>query len=301
MLTRRQTLQGLCAAGLAAASSAVRAESRDATLNVLSFNIWNGGRHGGLEQTAKVIGASQADVVGIQEIAESGPKLAELTGLNLFVQDGDARGALLSRFPIVKASANKWGVKLDVQGRGPLWLFNAHLPASPYQPYQLADIPYGKGDPFIKTAAEAIAEAIRARSGQLARLLMDMGPALRAGEPILLTGDFNEPSHLDWTERAVQAGQCQMPIAWPSSRTIVDSGFTDVYRTVHHDEVTRPGHTWTPVPSEREAHDRIDIVYSRGLKLVAAKVIGESSERADLVVTPYPSDHRAVAATVAFT
>lgn len=300
MLTRRQALQGLCVVGLAAASSTARAENRDATLNVLSFNIWNGGWHGGLEQTAKVIRASQADVVGIQEIAESGPQLAELTGLNLFVQEGDARGAILSRFPIVQASANKWGMKLDVPGRGPLWLFNAHLPASPYQPYQLADIPYGEGDPFIKTAAEAIAEALRARSGQLARLLMDMGPALRAAEPVLLTGDFNEPSHLDWTERAAKEGLCQMPVAWPSSRAIVDSGFTDVYRSVHHDEVARPGHTWTPVPSEREVHDRIDIVYSRGLKPVTAKVIGESSERADLVVTPYPSDHRAVAATVAF-
>ena len=46
-------------------------------------------------------------------------------------------------------------------------------------------------------------------------------------------------------------------------------------------------------------HDRIDFVYfkGKGLKVTDAKIVGESQKNADIVVTPYPSDHRAVVAT----
>ena len=43
---------------------------------------------------------------------------------------------------------------------------------------------------------------------------------------------------------------------------------------------------------------RIDYVYFRGVgvQVTEAKVVGESKENADIVVSPYPSDHRAVVA-----
>ena len=40
--------------------------------------------------------------------------------------------------------------------------------------------------------------------------------------------------------------------------------------------------------------DRIDIIYAKGLEPESAAVIGESKEKADIVVDPFPSDHRAV-------
>lgn len=300
MLSRRQAMQRACAAGLLAAISGeqIFAEEDAPRLSVLSYNIWVGGQHGGVEQTARVIRTSQADLVGIQENSRSGPRLAELTGLELYEQGGRSQGAMLSRFPIVEESANHWGIKVQVPERGPVWLFNAHLPAAPYQPYQLAGIPYGDDNPLISTATEAIAEAIRARGQHVASLLMDVASAIRANEPLLLTGDFNEPSHLDWTDRAAASDKCQLPVAWPTSRSIVDAGLMDVYRTVHTDEVARPGHTWTPLPAARDVPDRIDIIYTRGLNPLSAHVIGETAEQADIVVDPYPSDHRAVVATL---
>ena len=50
-------------------------------------------------------------------------------------------------------------------------------------------------------------------------------------------------------------------------------------------------------------HDRIDFVYFKGngLKVTDAKIIGENEENADIVVAPYPSDHRAVVATFTLT
>ena len=44
---------------------------------------------------------------------------------------------------------------------------------------------------------------------------------------------------------------------------------------------------------------RIDYVYFKGegIQVIEAKIIGEKKEKADIVVSPYPSDHRAVVAT----
>jgi endonuclease/exonuclease/phosphatase (EEP) superfamily protein YafD len=48
---------------------------------------------------------------------------------------------------------------------------------------------------------------------------------------------------------------------------------------------------------------RIDYVYfkGKGLKVTDAKIVGEDKEHADIVVSPYPSDHRAVVATFTLT
>ena len=48
-------------------------------------------------------------------------------------------------------------------------------------------------------------------------------------------------------------------------------------------------------------HDRIDFVYfkGKGVEVIDTKIVGESKENADIVVVPYPSDHRAVVASFA--
>lgn len=298
MINRRQALGALAVAAAVPGVLARAASERVDRLKVLSYNILEGGNRQPLQQTAKVIVESGADFVGIQEIMASGPKLAELTGMHLFDQ-GNETTCILSRWPLERATAVKWGARYLVPDRGPVWIFNAHLPSLPYQPYQLARIPY-YDEPFISTEAEAIGEALRARAAPLSRLLMEIGPAMAVGEPIVLTGDLNEPSHLDWTERAAEAGRCRLPVAWPTSRAIVDAGLTDAYRTLLPDEVAHPGLTWTPRPAERDVLDRIDFIYTHGLKPTAAAIIGENDQNADVVVDPYPSDHRAVLATVSF-
>ena len=68
------------------------------------------------------------------------------------------------------------------------------------------------------------------------------------------------------------------------------------------DEMKNPGITWSPaykVGDPRTHHDRIDFVYfkGKGLQVKDVKILGENKENADIVVTPYPSDHRAVVAS----
>jgi endonuclease/exonuclease/phosphatase (EEP) superfamily protein YafD len=47
-----------------------------------------------------------------------------------------------------------------------------------------------------------------------------------------------------------------------------------------------------------DRHDRIDFVFVRGATVKTVEVVGESKDRADVVVSPYPSDHRAMVAEV---
>jgi exonuclease III len=80
------------------------------------------------------------------------------------------------------------------------------------------------------------------------------------------------------------------------------AGFRDSYRTIYPDEMKNPGITWSPaykVGDPRTHHDRIDYVYFKGnsLEVKEVKILGENEENADLVMNPYPSDHRAVVAS----
>ena len=88
---------------------------------------------------------------------------------------------------------------------------------------------------------------------------------------------------------------------YPTSENLAEAGFADAWRTIYPDEMKKPGVTWSPLTKSEDHHDRIDFVYSRGkdIDLLDVKIIVENRENADIVVTPYPSDHRAVVATYA--
>jgi exodeoxyribonuclease-3 len=281
------------------------------TLRVMTFNIWVGGESGKLplEQTARVIQESRADIVGLQEICgsrrngvrpDNAAKVAEQLSWHYFSQ-GDDDTAVMSRHKIVGNTPRKWGVQIELPSGRRVWLFNVHFPDAPYQPYQLLDIPYGDA-PFLEAADEAVASARAARGKQVAAMLAELQAARSDDSTIFVTGDFNEPSSLDWTDAAHAAGRCPVAVAWPSTSQIHDAGFVDAYRAVHLDPVARPGNTWTPITAEddpKDRHDRIDLVFvgGRGVRIERAEIVGEDAAHADIVVAPYPSDHRAVVAT----
>lgn len=284
-----------------------------AELRVMSFNLWHGGDAGKqpLSQTAEVIRAAKADIIGLQETGgyekekgsgrpDNGRKLAEILGWHYF--DQGERTGILSRFPIITNTARKWGVTIRVAPGREVMMFNVHLAHAPYQPYQLAGIPYANGR-FIKTAAEAVDEARKARGEQVGRLLAELKPALAGAQPVFVTGDFNEPSPLDWTARAAAAGHHPVAVDYPSALAVLQAGMRDAYRTAHPDELTHPGHTWTPTtrPDDpKDRHDRIDFVFFAGSNMTVKRcdVVGEDKKFADILVQPYPSDHRAVVATI---
>jgi exonuclease III len=84
-----------------------------------------------------------------------------------------------------------------------------------------------------------------------------------------------------------------------------DDGFVDAFRAANPDPVAKPAFTWTPSSKPTvswDHHDRIDFVLARAdeLEVESAAIVGEKRPEADVVVRPWPSDHRAVAATVRY-
>jgi endonuclease/exonuclease/phosphatase family metal-dependent hydrolase len=286
ILTLLVTLRAACAA--------------PADLSVMTFNVWSGENSAaGRDKLAEILQAADADIVGLQEMGNSaGEEIAAALGYHYHQQSGgDIQ--VLSRYPIVGTSPGNLGVRIEVDEYQHVWLFNAHLAAYPYQPYDLRD-----GNLPLNEAA-VIAAADAARGGQVTNYLIDMVSALGSGETIFFTGDFNEPSHLDWTQAAADATPraSDLKVAYPTSTRITDAGFTDSLRSVRPDEVNDTAYTWTPgAPppnlSPFEVHDRIDIVYHRGAKWTPfnAFTIGldNLNPNTDLAIPGYNADHRAV-------
>lgn len=309
-------------AALLVAAGATAAQATD--LTVMSFNVWGGGANEQkpVDETVAVIKAVNPDIIGIQETRlESdpctadvcpaagdsvAPKLAAALGYHYYDQtkQNDAlwANAILSRYPIGKATPNDTGVEIMVDGRK-VQVFNIHLDDSPYQPYQLLDIEYGDA-PFLKTADEAV-KAAEATRGAALKLLFDDMAAAGEADAAFVFGDFNEPSHRDWTESAVKAGLQPLVVPFPTVKAIEDKGFVDTFRAIYPDAGAKPGMTWTPTSeptAKDDHHDRIDFALARAkdLQVISAGIVGEKAPEADIVVTPWPSDHRATMAKVKF-
>ncbi len=302
----------------------------ETTLTVMSFNVYGGGANEDkpIHETVAAIEQVDPDIVGIQETRlegnpctakvcpPAGPsvakKLANALGYEYYDQPYDEHepfakqalwaNAVLSKYPIKGPTAHDLGVQIDVDGRS-VYAFNVHLDDSPYQPYQLTGIPYG-GAPFIDTEAEAVRFARKTRGPAIELLKQELEEADDA-DATFVFGDFNEPSGHDWTAAAVKAGQQPVEVNWPTTRALEDEGFVDTYRKVHPDPVKHPAFTWTPTTkptNPNDHHDRIDFVLARAdeLSVDDAAIVGEGGPSTDLVVDPWPSDHRASSATVTF-
>ena len=114
-------------------------------------------------------------------------------------------------------------------------------------------------------------------------------------EEIILVGDFNEPSHLDWTLEAANQGlNFGFEVNWPISSNLELIGMVDTYREIFPNPIQYPGYTWTPVQSSNEVHDRIDFIYYSGkMDLQEVYLVGPD-HLSDIVIDYFESDHRAV-------
>lgn len=278
-------------------------ESAPVELRVMSFNIWVGGGNS-IEQTAKVIAESGADIIGIQEATRKNMNtavdIAEKSGWYSYAYGTST--TILSKYAITDTSASGKGVKIQIGKNRFVWMFNVHLIYCPYEPYQLNGIEYC-GAPLLSAAAEAVESAWNSRKEEVMKVVADINTIRQEKTPVFLTGDFNEPSCQDWTSEAVAAGLCIMPVEWPSTKAFREQAdMKDSYRTVFPDEVKFPGHTWTTLPEKEkyaEVLDRIDFVFFGGekVKILKSEIIGEVSEFSDMGFADYPSDHRAVMST----
>ena len=259
------------------------------TLRVLAWNIWNGGREDGVDQgverVIECIRTSEADVVAMQETYGSGPRIADALDYHLYLRSSNL--SIISRYPASEhhdlfRPFNLGGATLQLGSGHTLKLFSLWLH---YLPDFCNDVQREEATPEGLIEAEH-----KTRASEMQTILEALQPHIDDAVPLIIAGDFNSPSHLDWTQVA-RSLHCNMAVEWPVSTYMAAAGFSDAYRRVHPDPIVKPGHTWTP-RNPKSWQDRIDYVYYREahLRVLDARVLDQHSVQ-------WPSDHAAVLST----
>ncbi|MDJ1138470.1 endonuclease/exonuclease/phosphatase family protein [Streptomyces iconiensis] len=253
-------------------------------LRVATWNMWYDATCvlNGDDKVIRALLEEDIDLVALQEVhryQEPGTvrRLAERLGWYYHeyprlnddpVDDKDV--GLLSRYPIdhdVSGFGEHYLRTAVTIGALTLQVCTVHLDHTSYGP---DNAPYGTR---LFTPAVQEQECASDRAEEMKdHILFPLTPFTdRADEqPVLILGDFNSPSHLDWTSEVSTP-----PFNWPATQLLEDAAYIDSYRAVHPEPTADPGLTWSPVTLWRqelqraEPLDRIDFVFHKGSRLRA--------------------------------
>lgn len=267
-------------------------------LTVVSFNLWFGGimvkdYHA---KQVRFIANSGADIVGLQE-STGGHAIRLGKALGWDYWQGNDVG-IISRYPMVKINdpiEAAGSVRIALDRGHELNFWNCHLGYTPYGPYDFCFDHLGEEQVLENEAKSRRTPQIKNIMSQMHHQLLDSDQ-----HPVIFTGDFNAPSHLDWTNatKELHCGTGYFP--WPTSRHPVDAGLMDSFREIHPDPLAEPGFTWSPIylvnDGRREPKDRIDFIYHKGLETLSSEtmVVGHPRPQPDHYNNEWPSDHAAV-------
>jgi len=265
-------------------------------LRVMEFNVEYGGEGVDFAGVPAAIEAAGADIVAIEEGYANMPRIARSVDWPYY----DPRTQVLSRYPLLTPAGNEPYTYVEVAPGRVVAVANVHLPSTSYGPFQARD---------GATPKQIVATEEHKRVPAVAPALEALEELAGQGVPVFLVGDFNAPSHLDWTQEAVGAReQVRFPVAWPVSLVVEEAGLVDSYREANPDPVADPGLTWpanrpivagyNPYRNDAPA-DRIDFVYAGGpARVTDSLLVGEEGGiGVDVQVSPWPTDHRAVVST----
>jgi endonuclease/exonuclease/phosphatase family metal-dependent hydrolase len=270
------------------------------SLKVMEFNIEYGGTQIDFGKVVEAVKTADPDVIGLEEAETNTPRLAKAAGYPYWSNSMQ----VVSRYPLLEPPDGN-GSYLYVEVRPGLCvaLSNVHLPSNADGPTLIR-----RG----KTATQVIANEQKVRLPAIQTQLRVLPPLAAKGIPVFLLGDFNEPSHLDYTAAAVGTrDNVKYVVEWPVSKAVADAGFSDSWRAIYPDPVRDPGLTWWAArprvdgwnPGPKDPQDRIDFIYSAGpAKTTSSALAGEKGgPQVTWAVKPWPSDHRAVVSTFAVT
>ncbi len=316
----------------------------DGTLKVLSLNTWHHGEsvEGGFDAIVEVILQTEADVVMLCEIRNTNnvifstkiTKALEEKGAVYHSFNSGKSPIILSKFPIVSrpainsTSLTKCIVKLNESIN--VAVYSAHLDYTHYACY----LPRGYDGitwqklpaPVLDLSAILAQNKASARDEAIELFVKDAAKEKEKENLILLAGDFNEPSHLDWTlETKDLFDHNGMVVPWHCSKILEAHDYKDAYRIKYPDPALYPGHTWSAYNKdvelsklvwtpEADDRDRIDFIYYNDdfrLTLEDIMVVGPSASIVrgqgfqddtllDKFLLPkgkWPSDHKGVLAT----
>ncbi len=257
----------------------------------MTWNIWRGGREDGKDigpaRVIEVIRESKADIIAMQETYGSGELIAKELGFHF--QPRGTNVSIFSRFPIVEDIS----VFEEFKCVGAI----VQLPNDQQIAFYSIWLPYAKEiweegtrkpddvDSWLAACAPSAVDLKVIRDAIDERL----SDSKYSGIPVMIAGDFNSMSHLDYT--SVARSEYGGIVQWPTSQVMTDHGYRDTWRELHPTIDRAKDRTWTPRFPKQE-QDRIDFIYYRGDRLEAI-----DSSLMDQHAELFPSDHAALLAT----
>lgn len=253
-------------------------QKKEQNLTVLSWNVWHGGHskaypEKGCEGTIGILKKSNADVILMVETYGAAPMIADSLGYQYNLISSNL--CIFSRYPIVKkyafpdsiATFNFGGVEIDMDGT-PVRLFDTWL-------HYLPDMRLVSAD---KTEKEILAwDDAGTRDEEIRKILGVLRPIIAESDsiPIIIGGDFNSHSHLDWTEATKNLyNHGGAVVNWTVSKEMESAGFKDSFREMNPDPVKNIGTTWLTDADSLETvnrQDRIDFIYYQGKTIQAVE------------------------------
>ncbi|TDE49082.1 endonuclease/exonuclease/phosphatase family protein [Flavobacterium sp. GT3P67] len=317
------------------------------SLKVMQFNVWQEGTSvpNGMTYIRDVINSVNPDIVCFSEVRNytgdwTTKIVNDLAAVGKTYYRGYITGSdvsIISKYPISLSGPVLAGavVVYDVNVNGTtVVVCSSHLDYTYYATYLPRGYACGGSGryagwnalspftPEISLTAISGQNLGSQRDEQIAAFILYMQTETR---PILLLGDFNEPSCLDWTSRQANLYDHHGVVyQWDTTLSLNNNGFTDAYRQVYPDVVLNPGiswpavatnggasTSWTPLSDER---DRIDYIFYKGagVRATSAAIVGpvgayaynlattagNGSDIFEASTLPWPSDHKAVVATI---
>ncbi len=260
-------------------------------LDVLTWNIWHGGREDGEDvgpaRVADVLRDSGAELIALQETYGSGELLADALGFHFHPRGTNV--SILSRYPVLEDLSvgpefNCAGALVELPDGGRAAFFSIWLP------YSGEIWAAGTRDTSDPAAMLAACQASDDLMSTLWPAIQERHAALKnaADVPLILAGDFNTMSHLDYSE--VGRDQYGVPVAWPVAQGLARAGLRDAYRECNPRIDRTADATWTPRFPDQE-QDRIDFIQYRAtdLRATESQVLRSHADG-------FPSDHAAVLA-----
>ena len=278
----------------------------------MTWNILHGGQNENLPEDGRpividVIKESGADIILMIETYGAAPTIAEALGYNYELLSSNL--CIFSRFPITEKLLfedridpfNFGGVEISIEGQ-PLVLFDTWL-------HYLPDarlVPLDKSEEEIRSW-----ENEGSRDDEIKAILEAIRPYIKNADnvPIIMAGDFNSHSHLDWTEDTKgHYNHGNAVVEWGISKAMTDVGFVDTFRSAHPNPLQNIGTTWNAARDTEgnlifTRRDRIDYIYSMGDKLgIDASMsliapFGSAFEYQEKDYPFFPSDHGFVLTT----
>ena len=284
-------------------------------LDVLVWNVERGANHfdNGPEKALKVIREADVDLVLMQEsydIDGERPKLGAWLASELQWQAYQGESphlCILTKHKILeKFTHEPWhgiGARISTPV-GEILAWSCWIDYRSYLPYYFAEHPEATVDELLD--CERKHSDREKQTLALIKRLRELGH-LESNLPLLVGGDWNSPSHLDYGESTKHLHHNRV-IPVPTSLALTKAGLVDAFRFVHPDPIKTPGITWSPlVRTNKETGkpsplDRIDRLYLKSTSLVAKHASTLPKELEDESIPKakrrFPSDHGAVRITL---